>query len=222
MLQDLDRTLQNIILERGNISKTDVEINFEQPTGEWASRLNKPTLNLWCFDLRENAKLRKMDMSRQNNGQRVQMRLPPMRFDLCYLVSAWARHVEDEHQLLWRALAALSGTPLLDPENCEGDLQNQAYEIPITVAQGNEHLQNLTELWSVLDNQMKLGFTLQVTLALDTQRGFEAPMVLEADVRLGQSERALDRQIDYPENYSLHIPPEEDESFEDIFTDLED
>jgi hypothetical protein len=56
------------------------------------------------------------------------------------------------------------------------------------VATEGEHPVNLADLWSVLDNDMRLGFTVVSTLELDLDFSFEAPLVLEATVRIGQSD----------------------------------
>ena len=196
MIHDLDSTLKKLLIERGKLSRSKIEISFEQPTGEWASHLSVPTLNLWCFDVHENVKLRNMEMHVSDNGRRAMMRMPPLRYDLTYLVTAWAREVEDEHQLLWRALGALAQTRTLLPESCEGSIKEQPYEIPITVAQTTETGVNMSDLWSVLDNQMRLGFCVVVTLALDIERGFELPLVLEKRIGVGQSDYPPDEELD--------------------------
>ena len=35
-----------------------VDVKFDQPKREWSSRISKPTLNLFLFDMRENLRLR--------------------------------------------------------------------------------------------------------------------------------------------------------------------
>jgi hypothetical protein len=55
-------------------------------------------------------------------------------------------------------------------------------------------------LWSVLDNQMRLGFTLVVTLALDSGRGFDAPLVLERVIEVGQAEHPEERVLTTPDD----------------------
>jgi hypothetical protein len=189
MIQDLDRTLQKIVIERGKLNKNEIDVAFDQPTSEWSSRLSRPTINCWCYDLRENAKLRNMDMtvSRNEQNRRASLRLPPLRFNLTYLVTAWARKVEDEHQLLWRALGAFAQTPMLTADLCEGALKEQPYDMPLTIGQVSETAANFADLWGVLDNEMRLGFNLQATLALDPERGFEEPLVLERRVGIGQT-----------------------------------
>ena len=70
MLHDLDKTLDNLLREDGKIPKKDIDIEFDQPTGEWSAKLSRPTLNLWAFDIRENIKLRRADFERGRSGQR--------------------------------------------------------------------------------------------------------------------------------------------------------
>ncbi len=197
MLHDLDKTIENLLIDKGKLNKREIDISFDQPTGEWSSRLNRPTLNCWCFDLRENLKLRTMERSvtRDYNHNRGQTSFPPRRINITYLITAWARKVEDEHQLLWRALGVLKGTPKITPQECEGLLRYQQHDIPLVVADMSDQPTNLVDLWGVLDNQMRVGFTLIATVELDTEIGFEAPLVLEAAFRVGQSESPRDESL---------------------------
>jgi hypothetical protein len=187
VIQDIDRTLEKILVERGKLNRNEIEVSFEQPTSEWSSKLSRPTLNCWTYDLRENLKLRSFEMTITRNEKTGKHSLPPLRYNVSYLVTAWARRIEDEHQLLSRALAALAGQTAWQPEDCEGLLKEQAYEIPVLVAQPLDNGVNMTDLWSVLNNDMRLGFTLMVTVALDIERAVEAPLVLEGTVRIGDS-----------------------------------
>lgn len=196
MIHDFDRTMEKLLTERGKFSKTDIDISFEQPNSEWSSKLNRPTLNCWAFDLRENLKLRNMEMTTTRAEKIGKKGLPPMRFNLSYLVTAWGRRIEDEHQLIWRALAALVQTPFLNPDDCEGAIKDQPYEIPIQVAQPIENGVNLTDLWSVLNNDMRLGFIVMVTLALDVERAISGPLVFDRTLRIGESFNPPDHQLE--------------------------
>ncbi len=201
MIQDLDKTIEKLIYERGKLNRNEIDISFEQPTGEWSARLNRPTLSCWCYDLRENVKLRSMDMNvtqRDANNARISLR--PLRYDVMYLVTAWARRIEDEHQLIWRALGALVQVPKLDPDECEGALRDQAFDIPLVVANVTDRMPSMTDLWSVLDNQMRLGFSLVATLALDSGRGFDAPLVFERVIGVGQAEHPEERRLTVPDD----------------------
>ena len=214
MLQDFDKTLEKLLMQQGNLSSSDIEISFEQPTREWSGRLNRPTLNCFCFDLRENLKLRNMEMQTTVNGNRARTAFPARRMDLSYLVTAWARKIEDEHQLLWRALSILKRHTQLQPEDCEGGLRYQNLPIPFLVADMSFSTSSMVDLWSVMDNQMRLGFIVLATIELDTQAGFESPLVLEAFLRVGEANRPSTRKFSrQPEE--IHITPKSDESSED-------
>jgi len=201
MLADFDKTLEKLLYEEGNLNKGDIDIAFDPPTGEWSSRLSRPTLNCWCFDMRENIKLRIPDRTVANNGTTARVGIPIKRIDLTYLVTAWARKMEDEHQLLWRGLGALKRFSVLEPEQCEGNLRYQEHNVPMTVADMSVVQTNLVDLWSVLENQMRLGFVVTATVELDIRFGFDVPLVLEGTIKVGES--------DMPEKRRLVRPPEE-------------
>lgn len=186
MLHDLDQTLENLVRREGKLNKREIDVAFDQPTSEWSARLSRPTLNCFCFDMRENLKLRTMDRTVTYNGNQGHTAFPPRRMDLSYLVTAWARKIEDEHQLLWRALASFKKYKDLMPSECEGMLRHQTRNLPMRVAVMGDNPLNLADLWGVLDNQLRLGFVVVVTVELDTEIGFEAPLVLEADIQVGQ------------------------------------
>src|SRR5690606_28496403 len=117
MLDDLDKTLESVLRNHGGIG-SDIEIAFDQPNREWASRLSRPTLNLFTFDIRENQKLRQVDREINRNGSSAKITIPPRRIDAAYLVTAWTRKIEDEHRLLWRALSTMKRFMYLAPEAC--------------------------------------------------------------------------------------------------------
>ncbi|NOG48552.1 MAG: DUF4255 domain-containing protein [Chloroflexi bacterium] len=164
MLDDLDKTLENLLRGRGGIG-TDIEIAFDQPNREWSSRLSRPTLNLYAFDIRENLKLRSVEREVTRNGNSATITRPARRIDVSYLVTAWARKIEDEHRLLWRGLSVFKRLPYILVAQTEGALRYSRLDLPLWVAETNpNHSVNLVDLWSVLDNQMRLGFTLVITL----------------------------------------------------------
>lgn len=209
MLDDLDATLRAILMKNGNFG-SEIEVSFDLPSREWAGRLSRPTLNCWCFDLRENLKLRSAERQVQRNGNSSQITRPPKRMDLNYLVTAWARKIEDEHRLFWRALSVLKPITLLAPEQCEGALRYQNLDIPITVADMSVCPVNLVDLWGVMDNQMHLGFTLQATVELDTLMVQDVPLVLEATINTGQANSPSTHQLTTPSG-AIKIKPKKQE-----------
>lgn len=196
MLQDVDKTLEKLLRDQGKIPRDDIDIEFDTPTREWSGTIGRPTLNCWCFDIRENLKLRPSDSEMQRmNGQMGRHYFPPKRMDLGYLVTAWARKIEDEHALIWRALQTFKRFHALDPDMCEGTLRYQTREMPMVVADMSQPRANLSDLWSVLDNEMRLGFMLVLTVELDVLMEIESPLVLTATVRVGQSDTPADETL---------------------------
>ncbi len=207
MLPDLNKTIEKLLIQRGNLTPNQIDISFEQPNGQWSARLSRPTISCWCFDLRENLKLRNTSLNTTRNGDQGMRALPARRMDLTYLITAWAGKIEDEQQLLWRALAALKRVSSLSPNECEGMMRYQTRDVPLLVADTSNTSINLVDLWGVLDNQMRLGFTLIATVELDLELSIEAPLVLEATIRLGSSDDPTQRTLNEGGREELKIKP---------------
>ncbi len=196
MINDLDTLLERLIYTNGKIPRGDVDVAFDQPNRDWSARVSRPTLNLWAFDLRENVKLRPNPRQiNPGNDNHVNITNPPMRFDISYWVSSWARKIEDEHQLLWRGLAALRKVPFIRPRDAEGVLKYSTIDIPLRVGDMTAQQFNVSDLWGVLDNSMRLGFMLVVTLELDLEYVIDTPLVLEKTLRFGQSDAPAEQRL---------------------------
>ena len=200
MIHDLDEALRRLLIREIPIKNSEVEIKFEQPSREWSARLSRPTLNLFLFDVRENAKLRQArptwQMERHDDGS-ITRRIKAVRVDLHYMVTAWANDPDDEHRLLAGTLLALFRNPELPEELLPESLQNQPAPITIMVAQEDE-LKNPTDVWNVLDNEMRPAVNCVVTIALDPYRPIVGPMVRTRELRFGQAGRPWFEKLDQP------------------------
>jgi hypothetical protein len=58
MIADLDETIRKLMIAEIPIKNGEIEVSFEQPKREWSSRLSKPTINFFLYDVRENNILR--------------------------------------------------------------------------------------------------------------------------------------------------------------------
>ena len=182
MLVDLDETLKQLLIRDLPIPNGEVEISFDPPKRDWAAGRVKPTLNLYLYDLRENTELRRNEwvVERDEKGQATKHQ-PPKRIDATYLVTAWAGAIEDEHRLLWRALAVLMRHPNLPQELLQGELAEvkeplQAQLLPA------EEIPNPSDMWSALNNELRAGIHYRVTLPLDVARRFVGPIVFTKEV----------------------------------------
>jgi hypothetical protein len=103
--------------------------------------------------------------------------------DLTYLVTTWTSTAECTHRLLWRALWVLFRYPELPEEMLRGRLKEATVPIPASVAQPDE-IPNVTDLWVVLDNELKPSLHYVVTLPLDLAQVITGPVVLSKRIRV--------------------------------------
>jgi hypothetical protein len=188
MIQDVDDTLKQILVTRGKMDETAIDISFDQPTGEWGGSLTRPTLNCYLYDVRENVELRSRDFRIERDMQTGQTRriMDPLRVDLSYIITAWTRNIRDEHALLSRVLAALAPVRAIRPQDAEEALHNQPYDMPCKVALPSEAIRNLPDLWGVMENQLRPGINFVITIAIDLNEVTLAPMVLTAQFDVGR------------------------------------
>jgi len=191
VIQDVDEVLRNLLIQEIEIKSNDVDIVFDQPRREWSSRLSKPTLNLFLFDLRENLILRTAEQYKtipQPDGT-TEIKRNPVRMDLRYLMTAWVKEPEDEHLLLSSGLMALLRYPFIPESLLPEVFNNQPAPIPLTVAtytdkKGPED--KFSEIWGVLDNELRPGILITVTIALDPYVPVVAKQVRTRELRFMQ------------------------------------
>lgn len=192
MITDLDETLRQLLIAEIPVKNGEVDIKFDLPRREWSSRLSKPTVDLFLYDVRENNVLRQhqWEQSGGGNGRRtdnlVHLKRTPFRVDCFYMLTTWANDPEDEHRLLTRALLALFRFPVLPENRLVGALRTPIFEIQARLAL-HDRLTNPAEIWSALDNEMRPSVPYIVTLALDPWTEITGPLVSTLTLRTGQS-----------------------------------
>ncbi len=196
MINELDEALRRLLVREMPIKNGEINIAFEQPKREWSSRLNRPTLNLFLHDVRENTTLRQHEwqVGRNDDGTYTRQQ-KPVRVDLYYMITVWAADPEDEHRLLTRALMSLFRNPVLPEELLPDALQEHPFPIPLQVAQ-REAMPNAAELWGALDNELRPAIGCMVTLALNPFQPFTGPLVRTRDLRVGRSAEPQREQLD--------------------------
>lgn len=178
MLSSLDETIKQLIIKKGAVDTGAIDISFEMPDREWSVSLSKPTINLYLYDIRENHKLRGTEFSvtRDQNGNATRKK-NASRIDISYLVTVWTNDIADEHRLLWHVLATLFRYQELPEDILSEQLGENRYPIISTCAQPDGLLNSPADFWSALDNEIKPSINYVVTLPLDTDTAFTAPMV---------------------------------------------
>lgn len=187
MIDDLDDALRDLLIQDLPISNNEVDIVFDQPTRDWASRLSRPTINLFMHDVRENNKLRTQQpyIGAAVSGTMATMSISPVRLDVHYMVTTWANDPGDEHRLLGRLLMVLYRYKSLPEEFQYGQLAGQEYEILMKVAQYDQR-DIRREIWSMLDNEMRPIIDLTVTMAIEPYADWTVPLVRQTEISFGQ------------------------------------
>ena len=189
MIADLDETIRQLLIAEVPIKNGEVEVSFDQPKREWSARLSRPTINLFLYDVRENATLRQHQWERMpsvNGDNLARLKRTPFRVDCFYMLTTWAAEPDDEHRLLTRSLMALFRFPILDDDRLVGSLKNPPFEISARLA-SHDKLTNPAEVWSSLDNELRPSISYIITLALDPWKEVTGPVVRILTLRTGQA-----------------------------------
>lgn len=198
MIEDLDETIKNLLIAEIPIKNGEIDIKFEQPRREWSARLTRPTVNIFLFDIRENATLRQHQWQQISNGNgrlaEVKMKRSPYRVDCHYIMTAWATEVDDEHRMLSRCMLAMLRNPIIPEAVLAGNMQQQPFEVQGRIA-SHDKLTNPAEVWSALDNELRPSVSYLVTLALDPWTEVSGSVVRTFTLRTGQSDVPKDEEF---------------------------
>lgn len=167
MIEALDETIKQLIIEKMPLNQAEVDISFDVPNREWSGAISKPTINVYLHDIRENIEQKQTGYSfeRREDGIIVKTKTPNL-YDLSYLITAWTANVEDEHRLLWYVLATLVRYPYIPAEVLQSPLDDLSQRINVKIAQPDGILRNAADVWTALDNQLKPVLTYVVTMPM--------------------------------------------------------
>ena len=192
MIADIDEVLRKLLIREIDIKGNEVDIAFDQPKREWSSRLSKPTINLFLFDIRENLRLRGSEQYRTDTRKDgiVEVRRNTVRMDLRYLMTSWVKEAEDEHLLLSSAIMGLLRNPFLPADLLPKRLADQPSPIPVEVATFPPEagpVDKFSEIWGVLDNELRPGVVITVTLSMNPYSPMLFPPVKSRQTSFVQS-----------------------------------
>jgi hypothetical protein len=205
VIHEVDEALRRLIREeaaRGG----DLEVVFDAPTKDWASRRNAPTINAYLYDLREDTKRRTGNrLDEYVDGRLVARRRPPRYFKLSYLLSAWTQRTEDEHRLLSTLLSTLLRHDVVPQRLLTGRIAELGIEVPITVALPPPEDRSFADVWQALGGELKPSIDIVVSCPADVGLEYAAGPPAEAGVTVGM--RAGD-VVDTP--VAHHVRPTPD------------
>jgi hypothetical protein len=203
MLQDLDAALRGLV-EREIGTDIDVEIDFDAPTKEWASRRNAPTIDIYLYDIRQDVTRSQFGeiVERDGDGVITARRPPPKFFRVAYLVTAWTQRAEDEHRLLSALMAAFLKHEVVPADLLGGSLSELGISIPLAVALPPPQDRSLSDVWSALGGELKPSLDLSLIAPLLPDRVAQAgppvtkePTISMTDRRGGTAEAQGGRTV---------------------------
>jgi hypothetical protein len=181
MIHDVDESLRALV-RRDALNGSGVEVAFDAPTKDWVARRNAPVVNLYLYDIREDLSRRDtawIDV-RGEDGRVKERRLPPRRFRLSYLATAWTQRPEDEHRLLSSLLAGFLQHEYFPAELLQGALEGEETPVLLTVALPPADERKIADTWSALGGELKPSLDVVVTAPMNIARSMAAgPPVLE-------------------------------------------
>lgn len=219
MIHDLDESIRNLF-ERDVLNGSGVDLEFDAPTKDWVGQLNKPTIDIFLYDIREDLSRREVMFEdvRNDDGKVIDRRQPPRMFRFAYLVTAWTKRPEDEHRLLSSILACLVQNERLPPEILQGALADAGRPIVTQVAMAIDDDRMYTNIWSALGGELKPAVNLVCIAPLDVSRvlPFGPPVTEEPRISVARPDtdeaetiRPRGRQADQDADTDLADLPDE-------------
>ena len=188
MFHDLDQTIRKLLEDAATPpSLAGVDISFSAP--DKAFTFNQATLDLFLYGVHENRVLRDPVPILEFSGGTISRRVPPLRVDCAYLVTAWSKQpeaagVQEEHLVLAAALMKLSQFTTVPVAYLQSSILGQPFPVPMSVAQHDEG-KSLGEFWSALGQSPRSSFHLVLTVAMDLGVAVvEGPPVTTSEVVL--------------------------------------
>ncbi len=185
MIHEVDEALRRFV-RRDALPGTEVEVAFEAPTKDWASRRTGPVVDLYLYDIREDMRRREYgEIERRGANGIVDARFqPPRWFKLSYLVTAWTQRAEDEHRLLSVLLGCFLARDGLPIDLLVGGLAEARAAIPYTCALPPPQDRALSDVWSALGGELKPSLDLVLTAPFDLSRSLEVGPPVEAPLSM--------------------------------------
>ncbi len=195
MINDLDETLKQLLIRKGGIAPSVVDIRFSAPTRDRSQAADHHAINLYLYDLRENVEQREVYWDTVKDGdQRVRTTRRPLRIDLSYLITCSAPTVEDEHHLLWQVLETLFRNSPLPDDILQGEMQHLLRPAQTLIAQPDGVLKNPADLWGTMQVGFPPSINLVITVELDLNQVRTTPLVFTRTLKVGRRKVSPDAE----------------------------
>ena len=167
VLNDVDQSLRSLIQSAVPSNGGLPLVSFAPPTAAWVAEQEDPVINLFLYDVREDQEgLGSFELDiRDDDGKVIGRMPPPRRYQLSYLVSAWSKDAEAEHEMLGAILATVPDDPAIPAGHLAGRLAEQGLPVGIKVGVPLTGA-NTWDLWSALGSPPRTAIEIVVTAPL--------------------------------------------------------
>jgi Pvc16 N-terminal domain len=191
VLEQVDACLESLLRAWVPLSATDVDVSFETPTRDWSARLNRPTVNLFLWDLKRSSEHARTGTERfERNGMGMQRIAPPI-LDLRYMVSAWTQDHRDERALLSGLLRSVLRAQQVPEGFLTPELADEGVHVRLASSDDPQ-----VDAYKIIDNTMKATLDVGVSIAFDLDLAEElAAAVTDIGVRVEDRDEPERRQV---------------------------
>jgi hypothetical protein len=185
VINEVDESLRSLV-KADVVQGGDIEVVFDAPTRDWASRRNTPTIGMYLYDVREDVKRRSSGMveRRNDDGLVVERRALPRYFKLAYLVTAWTQRPEDEHRLLSAVLACFMRHETFPPTHLTAPLAATGFPLGLQIAYPPPDDRQVSDVWTSVGGDLKPSIDLVVTVAMTPDALYDIAQAVMAPMRL--------------------------------------
>lgn len=188
MINEVDESLRALV-KAEVLGGTEVDVVFDAPTRDWASRRNKPTLDLYLYDIREDLRRRESGYieRRDETGKVTERRQLPRYFKLAYLATAWTQRPEDEHRILSAMLASIMRHDLIPDQYLTALLVEQEVPLMVQIAYPPPENRQVSDVWTSLGGDLKPSIDVVVTMPILPDAFMDVAAAVMAPLRVRTS-----------------------------------
>jgi hypothetical protein len=185
MINEVDEALRSLV-KADIVAGSEIEVVFDAPTRDWASRRNKPTIDLYLYDIREDMRRRQTGyVERRNERGMVEERQDlPRYYKLAYLITAWTQRPEDEHRLLSAILSCFILHETMPEQHLTPLLVEAGLPLTLQIAYPPPENRQVSDVWSSLGGDLKASVDLIVYMAIQPDRLHDLAQAVMAPLKL--------------------------------------
>lgn len=164
MLELIDESLESFLRAVVPLSAADVDVSFEPPERTWSAKLNRPTVNLFLWDIKRSADRARAGVEQFERDGVLMRRLVLPRVELRYLITAWTSEHADERALLGALLQSVLAYGAVPEEHVAAPLRDLSPLTFLLTRSGDAKM----DVFKALEGQLKPALDLLIVTDVDT------------------------------------------------------